>query len=467
MFNATNVVATLLGKDVEAAFGSVGLASTSVREKLIELSGGLETFAAQAEFYMQNFLTEAERTAYATDNLKIAFSDLGLTMPTTRDAFRSLVEGLDLTTEAGMKMYASLMNLAPGFVALTTNTEALAQALAQAAWEATEALLNNAQTALESAKGKLEEAESNLKSAYESEAALLQSTIDKFKSFAKSLREFQKSLFTSDLTALTIKQQYSTAKDALMEVAARAKAGDETAFEDLQGVSEDFLEVSRAYSSDFVQYQKDFKTVSSILNESASSAEQQAGVAEQQLDALIQLVSGYITINSSILSVAAAISALSKAQLDYKQVATTPLPSLSSSENIVYNWFTETLGRAPKMEGLKFWSGAIDTGNNTLSGLYEDFVEAAVRNGETFVDGSHASGLDYVPFDGYVAELHKGERVQTAASVAKEEQLQAVIASLAETIAAGNRAIAQNTLDTAKQLRRWDGDGLPEVRSEV
>lgn len=30
------------------------------------------------------------------------------------------------------------------------------------------------------------------------------------------------------------------------------------------------------------------------------------------------------------------------------------------------------------------------------------------------VDGSHAGGLDYVPFDGYIAELHKGERVQTA-----------------------------------------------------
>lgn len=29
-------------------------------------------------------------------------------------------------------------------------------------------------------------------------------------------------------------------------------------------------------------------------------------------------------------------------------------------------------------------------------------------------DGSHASGLDYVPFDGYIAKLHKGERVQTA-----------------------------------------------------
>ena len=29
-------------------------------------------------------------------------------------------------------------------------------------------------------------------------------------------------------------------------------------------------------------------------------------------------------------------------------------------------------------------------------------------------DGTHASGLDYVPFDGYLAELHEGERVLTA-----------------------------------------------------
>ena len=28
-------------------------------------------------------------------------------------------------------------------------------------------------------------------------------------------------------------------------------------------------------------------------------------------------------------------------------------------------------------------------------------------------DGSHATGLDYVPFNGYVAQLHEGERVLT------------------------------------------------------
>ena len=36
----------------------------------------------------------------------------------------------------------------------------------------------------------------------------------------------------------------------------------------------------------------------------------------------------------------------------------------------------------------------------------------------TNVDGSHAGGLDYVPFDGYIAELHKGEMVLTSAEAA-------------------------------------------------
>lgn len=33
---------------------------------------------------------------------------------------------------------------------------------------------------------------------------------------------------------------------------------------------------------------------------------------------------------------------------------------------------------------------------------------------EDYYDGSHRSGLDYVPFDGYMAQLHAGERVLTA-----------------------------------------------------
>ncbi|MBC1459077.1 phage tail protein [Listeria newyorkensis] len=54
---------------------------------------------------------------------------------------------------------------------------------------------------------------------------------------------------------------------------------------------------------------------------------------------------------------------------------------------------------------------------NAAAGLAKTAMSAAKINMGSFggaPDGSHKLGLDYVPFDGYVAELHKGERVLTA-----------------------------------------------------
>lgn len=49
-----------------------------------------------------------------------------------------------------------------------------------------------------------------------------------------------------------------------------------------------------------------------------------------------------------------------------------------------------------------------------LAGLVTKGITKGAKAATKAVDGSHAGGLDYVPFDGYIAELHKGERVQTA-----------------------------------------------------
>lgn len=53
---------------------------------------------------------------------------------------------------------------------------------------------------------------------------------------------------------------------------------------------------------------------------------------------------------------------------------------------------------------LMFWR----SGQDEISG------GSASGGGAGRVDGSHRLGLPYVPFDGYIAELHKGERVLTA-----------------------------------------------------
>ena len=54
--------------------------------------------------------------------------------------------------------------------------------------------------------------------------------------------------------------------------------------------------------------------------------------------------------------------------------------------------------------------GKIQRGWNDFWGI-EQGSRGMSSRGTGFVDGSHAKGLDYVPFDGYIAELHRGEMV--------------------------------------------------------
>lgn len=92
----------------------------------------------------------------------------------------------------------------------------------------------------------------------------------------------------------------------------------------------------------------------------------------------------------------------------------------------------------------------------------------------------HATGLKAVPYDGYQATLHKGEgvidatamfalkryfnaRPQSTSSGDNDKMIQEIKQLRAELLAA-NVAIAKNTQETAKILRKFDGNGMPEVR---
>ena len=110
-------------------FGAVGISSVAARERLIGLAGGVDELAQQTGFFAENFLSEAERLApvqkYVTDEM----TAMGLAGITTREQFKNVVLGIDLTTEAGQNLYARLMRLAPAFAETTKETDDLADTL--------------------------------------------------------------------------------------------------------------------------------------------------------------------------------------------------------------------------------------------------------------------------------------------------------------------------------------------------
>jgi len=86
---------------------------------------------------------------------------------------------------------------------------------------------------------------------------------------------------------------------------------------------------------------------------------------------------------------------------------------------------------------------------------------AMLETAKAMISGSHRNGLSYVPYDGYIAELHKGERVMTADEARGRDneitmKLNEVIKVLSRNGAASidqNTEIARNTYETAKQIR--------------
>ncbi len=93
----------------------------------------------------------------------------------------------------------------------------------------------------------------------------------------------------------------------------------------------------------------------------------------------------------------------------------------------------------------------------TSAGNYADMLE----KGRMVLSGSHKNGLDYVPYDGYIAELHRGERVMTADENRSRDneisqKLDAMIKILSRSGAEANQQnneIVQNTYETARQIR--------------
>jgi hypothetical protein len=83
-------------------------------ETLITIAGGLEKLTDAMQTYYDAFFSDAEKQTKLKDQLTAMMGQYGFDLPGTRGGYRSLVESLNLTTEAGQAAYVALMQMSKG-----------------------------------------------------------------------------------------------------------------------------------------------------------------------------------------------------------------------------------------------------------------------------------------------------------------------------------------------------------------
>lgn len=89
--------------------------SIAASEAIVNNAGGIDKFVQQVTDFNKNFLTDAERLAPVQEAVQKQLQSLGYSGVTTREQFKNIVEGLDLTTTSGQQTYQALMDIANSF----------------------------------------------------------------------------------------------------------------------------------------------------------------------------------------------------------------------------------------------------------------------------------------------------------------------------------------------------------------
>lgn len=315
-------------QSIGMTFGAVGLESVKAREDLIALMGGIDEFQSETAGFASNFLTKAEQLAPVAKYVDEQLAALGLTGITTRDQFKEVVLGLDLTTAAGQKEYAALMDLQEAFAATHAATVDLSKTEQEIADEKQdlqdqldELTMTQAQLA-EKARYALAEVNRPLYDMVQAAQKLADasSSLTKFRDAALSLSN---SLTTGSLSTLTPEAQEAELYDQYQKLKAAALAGDTTAQDQVFSAMTAWLTASQTLNSGDSTYQADYAEAQQDAAALASWASDQVDVAQAQLTAM----------NSQTEQLDSANAALEAANKILETIAqnTAPVPTQATS----------------------------------------------------------------------------------------------------------------------------------------
>jgi len=322
----------LIGASTLPATGSINdLAYT-----LQNLMGGSEAFAESIDTYFTSIFTDSEqeaaKLAQAQRAVNYAFAEMHNTsIPQTREEFRSLVNGLDLTTESGAQTFATLMGVAESFGMIedaaeelmktnsnlmvtlydmqgkTVESIMLQRQLETEGMDPTTLAIQNqiyaledlnriteAQTALEQLKTQAiqDSTQAQIKMLQDSSAAFT-ATAEKLKANLLQILDIKISanqalldIMGGNQTVLSPEALYQQKKAAFEATKGLALGGNAAALTSLPELAKSFLAASQGYNASGAGYQSDFANVTGALATIAglpSTATLTLDIAQQQL----------------------------------------------------------------------------------------------------------------------------------------------------------------------------------------
>ena len=224
---------------------------------------------------------------------------------------------------------------------------------------------------------------------------------------------------------------------------------------------------------------KTASAISGIIDKLRKATEGQT-IAQMLLNAVMK-ANPFVLVATLVVGLTTAIISLWNTNEGFRNAVISAWEAIKSAAETIFtaiaNFFTETIPNAFQsmidMIGERI-SAFIDIGKNVVeniksgiskawnglvgwfNGLWDSlFGNRNVKvNANVSTNGSHAGGLAYVPFDGYIAELHKGERVLTASEAKSYKD--------GEKSSGGGVTVIQNIYSQAKTA----ADLMLEARHE-
>lgn len=294
-----------------------------------------------------------------------------------------------------------------------------------ARWQAAEDAYNAVSKAVDDCSGYLEEyayIADDAITASNNVATALAGTSDMASDEAKAIGALQDALTFYDTEAQNLASEYAaaleSARDRVDKVIGTGFEGvgdivSRSAADTIQGLDSQ-IRYAEQYAED-LERAKELGASDAVLGQladgSKTSAEILRGIVEDNGASIEELNTKYAEAQTAKDVMAASMAEATtnvKERMDEIDEAIDTMVANADQESAAYAAAEATIdglisGIDSKLETLRLRTGEV----NALTGSL-----GTVANGNA--DGSHASGLDYVPFDGYLAQLHRGEMVLTA-----------------------------------------------------